>query len=353
VATIGEAKDTATRCTAYRILAILTLSAWWGGAAAAQTFFVAPRGNDANDCSSPAMACATFQRAVDLCPVAHDCLILPVPGIYSQTTNVIPYKHVLIVGPTDQRGVCIDRHAINLEIEDGRKIEPVFRVQDHATLRVACMRLTTHGQGHCAFLARQFAIGDVDDVDFGAFAGGCGVRATETSKITINNPGIYGNAVTFASASDLSQVSIIGLVKIADGLKFDVAFLSSVTGSVVSFDPSRMEGGAHFSGASYQCSEAFLKKTVVLPGDDVPYLASDDCKITGVGSSNSSTLAGKIRLELDALTAKIDALTAKIDDVQHAENVQRRLDRRIAATVVLVLVLAAGAAYYRLATLKK
>ena len=127
------------------------------------------------------------------------------------------------------------------------------------------------------------------------------------------------------------------MVKIAEGLKFDVAFLSSVTGSVVSFDPSRMEGGAHFSGASYQCSDAFLKKTVALPGDDVPYLASDDCKITGVGSIRS----------------EIDALAGKIDDVQHAENVQRRLDRRIAATLVLMLVLAAGAAYYRLATLKK
>jgi len=80
--------------------------------------------------------------------------------------------------------------------------------------------------------------------------------------------------------------------------------------------------------------DAFIKKTVVLPGGDVPYLATDECKIIGVGSSNSS-------------------LAAKIDDVQHADNAQRRLDRRIAATVVLVLVLAACAAYYRLATLKK
>ena len=130
-----------------------------------------------------------------------------------------------------------------------------------------------------------------------------------------------------------------------------MAFLSSVTGSVVSFDPSRMEGGAHFSGASYQCSDAFLKKTVALPGDDVPYLASDDCKITGVGSIRSEidALAGKV----DSIRSEIDALAGKIDDVQHAENVQRRLDRRIAATLVLMLVLAAGAAYYRLATLKK
>ena len=195
------------------------------------------------------------------------------------------------------------------------------------------MRLAARGRGRAAFLTRQFAIGDLDDVDFGAFADGYGVGAGETSKIYIGNPGIYGNARLFAAASDLSQVIVGGLVKMADGLKFD-AFLASATSSVVSFYPSGMEGGAHFSGASYQCSDAFIKKTVVLPGGDVPYLATDECKIIGVGSSNSS-------------------LAAKIDDVQHADNAQRRLDRRIAATVVLVLVLAACAAYYRLATLKK
>jgi hypothetical protein len=333
VETIHEAKDIATCYTLCRVLALLTLSVWWCGAAAAETFFVAssPRGNDSNDCSSATMACATFQRAADLCPVGPECLILVAPGIYSQTTNVSHFKHVLFSGPKDQRGACIDRGAVDV---DGQQNGPIFGAQDHATLRITCMRLAARGPGRSAFLTRQFAIGDLDDVDFGAFADGYGVGAAETSKISIGNPGIYGNARLFAAASDLSQVTVGGLVKMADGLKFD-AFLASATSSVVSFYPSGMEGGAHFSGASYQCSDAFIKKTVVLPGGDVPYLATDECKIIGVGSSNSSTLA------------------AKIDDVQHAENVQRRLDRRIAATVVLVLVLAACAAYYRLATLKK
>jgi hypothetical protein len=338
VETIHEAKDIATRYTPCRVLAMLTLSAWWGGAAAAETFFVtsSPRGNDSNDCSSATMACATFQRAVDLCPFGPECLILVAPGIYSQTTNVTHFKHVVISGPKDQRGACIDRGAVNVEnrIEDGQQSGPIFWAQDHATLRISCMRLAARGRGRSAFLTRQFAIGDLDDVDFGAFVDGYGVGAGETSKISIGNPGIYGNARLFAAASDLSQVTVGGLVRMADGLKVD-AFLASATSSVVSFYPSGMEGGAHFSGASYRCSDASIKKTVVLPGGDVPYQAADECKIIGVGSSNSSTLA------------------AKIDDVQHAENVQRRLDRRIAATVVLVLVLAACAAYYRLATLKK
>jgi len=319
------------------LVAILILSTVTA-VAQTHTYFIAPApsGSDANDCLSPSKACTTFQRAVDLCPVAHYCSIVAAPGIYSQGINVAHYKHVLILGPTDQRGACIDRHAITIEgkIENGHQRDPIFWAQDHATLRITCMRLAARDQGQCAFLTRQFAIGDLDDVDFGAFADGYGVGAGETSKINIGNPGIYGNARLFAAASDLSQVTVGGLVKIADGLKFDVAFLASETSSVVSFYPSSVEGGAHFSGASYQCSDAFIKKTVVLPGGDVPYLATDECKIIGVGSSNSS-------------------LAAKIDDVQHADNAQRRLDRRIAATVVLVLVLAACAAYYRLATLKK
>ena len=40
VETIHEAKDIATRYTLCRVLAMLTLSAWWSGAAAAETFFV-------------------------------------------------------------------------------------------------------------------------------------------------------------------------------------------------------------------------------------------------------------------------------------------------------------------------
>jgi hypothetical protein len=54
-------------------------------------------------------------------------------------------------------------------------------------------------------LATQFAIGDINDVDFGNFEGGVGVSAGESSKINILSPGIFGNGSRFGSASDLSQ----------------------------------------------------------------------------------------------------------------------------------------------------
>jgi hypothetical protein len=88
---------------------------------------------------------------------------------------------------------------------------------------------------------------------------------------------------------------------------------------------------------------SLARRISVLPGGDVPYLPTDDCTITG--KAGSSTLNG--------LRSEINAIRSHIDDVQHAENVQRRLDRRVTATIVLVLVLEGGAAYYRLATLKK
>lgn len=304
------------------ILAILIPWPWCAGGAVAETFFVGPLGNDANDCLSPAGACATFQHVVDLCPVTVECLVHAANGTYSQFTNVAHFKHVLLSGPRDEREACIDRGAVNVMNQPEHR--PIFLVQDHATLRIACMRLEARDTGNCGFRSRQFAIGDLDDVDFGVFPAGCAVSAEETSKINISNPGIYGNASRFAFATDLSQVTIGGFVRIADVITFDVAFLASTTNSVVSFYPSGMEGAAHFAGASYQCVDASLNKGVVLPGGDVPYSASDDCAIRGPGASSKG------------LGAEINALRSKVNDIQHA-----------AILLVLVVVAgAAGAAYY-------
>jgi hypothetical protein len=364
-----------------RVLAILILLACLAGQATAETFFGLPRGDDAiffvsphrddvNDCSSPANACARFQRAVDLCLIASYCLILAGTGTYSQATNVTHFKNISIVGLTDGHGDCRDRHAVNVKNQtDG---QPIFWVQDHATLTISCMSLEARGPSQCGFVSRQFAIGDVVDVDVAASSRGCGVAAHETSKINISNPGIYGEASRFAFASDLSQVTIGGLVKIGNVIKFDVAFLASLNNSIVSFYPSGIEGGAHFSGASYQCSNASIKKTVVLPGGDVPYQETDDCTITG-GSSISFTLNG-LRSEIDSIRSTLNGLRSEInsagamqnglrlelntirseiDDVQHRQNLQRRFDRNVAVIVVLALILAGGATYYRLVTLKK
>jgi hypothetical protein len=213
-------------------------------------------------------------------------------------------------------------------------------------------------------LATQFAIGDINDVDFGNFEGGVGVSAGESSKINILSPGIFGNGSRFGSASDLSQVTIGGGVKIADGLKLDVAFLSSAWNSIVSFYPSSMDGGTSFSGASYQCVDSTIKKNVTLPGGDIAYFESDDCTIRGAVSTKASnrfdqlyfeitvlrTTLTDLNIRLADLGAKFDAISpepgairAEIDDVEHRMRLELRRDRIVYGTITALIVLALAA----------
>ena len=138
------------------------------------------------------------------------------------------------------------------------------------------MTLATYVDGSVGFASRQFAIGDVNDVDFKQFSGGQGVIATETSKVNIQSPGVYGDASRFVSATDVSQVTIGGTISVGKGLKFEVAFLTSLSNSVVSVYASQIVGEA-ISGASYQCSDAVIKTNVTLPGGDVPFEEARNC----------------------------------------------------------------------------
>ncbi len=262
-----------------------------------QHFGVAPSGNDANDCISA--PCATFQHAVDLCPAGGYCAIDVAPGAYSQKTNVFYYKAILIQGPTDAKGQCADPGGVTVDDRtDGvAGMRAIFWVQDHAILTVRCMTLRAYGRYSIGVAARQFAIGDVNDVDFLQFPEGTSIEAQDTSKINVKNPMISGNASRFAFASNLSQITISGRVRLASGLRFDVAFVSSVHKSVVSLYASTIEGGEGMSGASYQCADSNIDRSTALPGGDVPYPDSFDCTISGLASDHDP---------LSALRAQFD-----------------------------------------------
>ena len=247
----------------------------------AQMFYVAPDGSDQKGCSNPSTPCATFQHAVDLCPFGGYCAISVAPGVYSQKTNVFYYKVISIVGHQDPIGQCIDRNAVVVDdrLDGIGQGGPIFSAQDHSVLTIRCMTLTAYARGSIGFATRQFAIGDVNEVNFLQFPEGYGVSANETSKISVYSPGIYGNSSRFALAADLSQVTLVGTIRIGDGLTFEVAFLSALFNSVVSVYPSAIVGGAGMSGASYQCVDALIKKNVLLPGGDLPYGGNDNCHI--------------------------------------------------------------------------
>jgi hypothetical protein len=216
-----------------------------------------------------------------------------------------------VSGPQDENGNCIDRSAVVVDdrINGVGQVGSIFFVQDHAILTISCITLAAYGNGSVGFASRQFAIGDVNYVDFRQFRGGYGVVANETSKVNIHSPGIYGDASRFASATDLSQVTIGGTIKIGDGLTFDVAFLSAASNSVVLVYPSTIVGGEGMSGASYQCSDAIIKKNVTLPGGDVSYVGNENCSVFGLAPDKVivDDRLSLIHSDLKAIRTELDA----------------------------------------------
>jgi hypothetical protein len=71
------------------------------------------------------------------------------------------------------------------------------------------------------------------------------------------------------------------MVRVRDGLTFEVAFLSAVSNSLVLFQPSKMVGGEAISGA-YQCNDATIKTNVTLPGGDIPYVGTQNCTFNAI-----------------------------------------------------------------------
>jgi hypothetical protein len=321
--------------------------------AAAQTYFVAPTpsGSDRNDCLGPSTACATFQRAVDLCP--RTCQILPAPGVYSQKTNVFYYKVISISGPLNEDGNCIDRSAVVVDdrIND-RGQAALFWVQDHAILTISCMTLAAYANGSVGFALRQFAIGDINHVNFGQFRGSHAVMANEESKGNILSPGIYGDAIRFATASDLSQVHLGGTIRVADGLTFEVAFVSAVSNSLILFRPSKVMGGEAMSGASYQCNDATIKTSVILPGGDTPYVGNSNCTFNTIHTEIDTKLSPEIkaiRSEMDGkLSPEIKAIRSHIDEQLSPEikAIYKLLHNFIIAVLVVLAVAAALSAFY-------
>jgi hypothetical protein len=305
--------------------------------ATAETYHLAPApsGSDANDCSSPSKACATFQRAANLCPRGAHCGISVAPGVYSQKTNVAYYRVVSVSGPQDENGHCIDRSAVVVDdrINGLGQAGAIFSVQDHAILTISCMTLAAYATGSVGFASRQFAIGDVNYVDFRQFRGGHGIVANETSKVNIHSPGVYGDAARFASAGDLSQLTIGGTIRIGDGLTFDVAFLSAFSNSVVLVYPSTIVGGEAMSGASYQCSDAIIKKNVILPGGDVSYVGNENCRVFGLAPDKVivDDRLSLIYSDLAKLNPELKLMRAQIEEKLNPElsAIRSELDEKL------------------------
>lgn len=255
-------------------LAILSLLLWLSCPALAQQFFVSTTGSDTgNNCQVFASPCATIQHAVDQCPGGSACGVSLASGVYSQKTNVIYFRIISVTGPLDGSGNCINRSSV--VIDDGSVPGSLFFAQDLSAVTLNCMTLAAYASGSVGLATRQFAIADANNINFINFPNGIAVTANETSKINIYNPGVYGGGSRWASAADLSQITVGG-AGASNGPAFDVAMISVLFGAVLNFYPSSWSGSV--SGYSFQCVDAVAKNYGAIPGSGA-YSANDDCHL--------------------------------------------------------------------------
>jgi hypothetical protein len=200
----------------------------------AEHWYVAPDGDDGNDCQTVHTACKTAQAAVQKLPLGMHRLYLA-PGIYDETINVSHGRQVSMSGPISAEGSCPDMNAVTVRH---------FWVQDNATIWVSC--LSTE-QVRC----RQWSIADVLDVRFFGM-GGTALLATETCRINTRRTLVLDSAlVVFAGAENYSTIYLAGDIVVArEGLTSVAYFVGAIDGTV---DLS----GAKFSGHPLQAGKRF------------------------------------------------------------------------------------------------
>lgn len=227
-------------------------------APASAQYFLAPTGSDSNDCLNA--PCATAQHIVDLCPGI--CGIHVAPGRYHGKVNVQYYKVIVFSGRGVADDSCPSPYSIVFDDQGVAAPGPLFSGQDHAILTLNCLGLAAYNSGTSGFVARQFAIGDANDIAYFSFPNGIALSANETSKMNAVNSYIYGGANNWGSASDLSQLSVGGVLYAAES--FSDAMIAGLFGSIVSFYPSSVTGTT--GGPSYKCVGATIKNPSAIPG---------------------------------------------------------------------------------------
>lgn len=243
-------------------------------AAQAQQYNIAPppTGSDSNNCVSA--PCATVQKAVEMCPMGGYCVISVAAGTYSQQVVALYYKVINIFGPLNSSGQCINRSSVTFS--DGFGSGTIFSFQDHVILTVSCMTVTASNNGSIGFSARQFAIGDINDVSFGNFPNSYAIVANETSKVNVMNPTTNGTSSRWAAVADNSTLTVGGVFTYAGG-SYGVAMVSVLFGGILNFNISSTSGT--YSGYAYQCVDAIIKGASAIPATSGAFPGSTACRL--------------------------------------------------------------------------
>jgi hypothetical protein len=210
-------------------------------------FYVAATGRDTNNCRSRPRSCATLQRAAELCRVGQWCDVHIAPGVYDQSVSVVYHRIVNFIGDCSNRGRVV---------RDGGIKRAVFAFQDYAIGTVSCLTIGGLASGSTGVLTRQFAIADVNNVQFGPMPDGTHIAASENSRVNVYNATVAGNANYFVSAVSLSLVNIGGSLSVQDGLIF-VSFVGAYWKSIITAH-AVITGGVGQSGLQYAVVDSVL-----------------------------------------------------------------------------------------------
>ena len=194
----------------------------------AESTFVNPAGDDANDCLTAWTPCKTLQAAANKAgSVGHVSIA---DGTYYGGTHVLYHRMVNFTGN------CLTPGAVVISSPGAA----AFTAQDHAILTAQCLDVVGDA-GSIGFYSRQFAIIDAFHVRFGAM--NVHVIANEKSKINLQHETILGGASYHIMASGQSMVIEGGPVSIGSGVGF-YAWAWTGLQSLI------MAGGATISGSA-------------------------------------------------------------------------------------------------------
>jgi hypothetical protein len=223
------------------------------------TLYVAPSGDDANDCATTMTACRTLQRAIKRVPITGVvAMIKMADGIYTGPADVAYYRFVVF------EGNCSNPAAVTVRAPSGRA---AFWAQDHAIVGVTCLTVEASGPRATGIASRQYAIVDYHRVRFGSFPDGIHVSAQEGSRQNcLGGIEIIGDAATHANAGYQSFLSMSCNIVIPAPRKF-VHFVVATFLSTINL------GGARITGAGVAGTTGGLftnSSVIVLGGTTLP-----------------------------------------------------------------------------------
>lgn len=236
--------------------------------------------------ASGAGAFATFQHAVDVIRTQ----IYTNGGATVQADCEASYdQHVTVTG------LAANSHIIRFVGNPGSPVSclwtsstaaRIFDVEDYGVAVITGFQFGFSGSGTAgAIYARQFAIVDIDAVNFSSNTGGSHILAEDLASVNVNNIGLRGNAATIAEAHGKAVITATGTWTVNGAINF--SYLFTISDATV-----RMSSGSvvwsvtgSIGGFQYSCAfNSVLYSTNTLssswPAGTTAGIATSGCQVS-------------------------------------------------------------------------